>query len=107
LERTSEAFQMYIKRGLQKVEASRLRSGASTAPATAMTTATQPSPAAEAKYSVASFRERLAQIEGNVDVDAAPQMSTKVDSSDMSDLERLRQRMNSINARASGTAAAP
>ena len=107
LERTSEAFQMYIKRGLQKVEASRLRSGASTAPATAMTTATQPSPAAEAKYSVASFRERLAQIEGNVDVDAAPQMSTKVDSSDISDLQRLRQRMNSINARASGTAAAP
>lgn len=102
LERTSEAFQMYIKRGLQKVEASRMRSSA---PTTAPPTATQPSPAAEAKYSVASFRERLAQIEGNVDVDAAPPMSTKVDSSDMSDLERLRQRMNSINARASGTAA--
>jgi len=93
LERTSEAFQTYIKRGLQKVEKSRLKK---TEPVALL------SPAAAAKTSAAVYRERLARIQENVG-DVA---QTKVHISDVadgsSDLERLRARMNRITAQATG-----
>jgi cytoskeleton-associated protein 5 len=99
LERTSEAFQMYIKRGLQKVEAARLRKS----PSNLAGAAPIPSPVAEAKSSAAAYRERLAQIQDNVGADvAAPTKVVDVDEA-MTDLQRLRQRMNSINAKAAGT----
>ena len=100
LERTSEAFRMYIKRGLQKVEAARLRRSPSShvsAPA-----AQVPSPVAEAKSSAASFRERLAQIQDNVDVDASSSLKSTNDEDTITDLQRLRQKLNSINERATG-----
>lgn len=104
LERTSEAFQMYIKRGLQKVEAARLRRSPSShvsAPAAQI-----PSPVAEAKSSAASFRERLAQIQDNVGVDASTSLKSTNDDDTMTDLQRLRQKMNSINERATGKSGA-
>jgi cytoskeleton-associated protein 5 len=58
---------------------------------------------AEAKSSAAAYRERLAQIQDNVGADvAAPTKVVDVDEA-MTDLQRLRQRMNSINAKAAGT----
>ena len=104
LERTSEAFRMYIKRGLQKVEAARLRRSPSShvsAPA-----AQVPSPVAEAKSSAASFRERLAQIQDNVDVDASSSLKSTNDEDTITDLQRLRQKLNSINERATGKSGA-
>ena len=97
LERTSEAFQMYIKRGLQKVEAVHLRKS----PSVSVTAPINPSPVAEAKSSAAVYRERLAQLQDNIGVEIAPAKPSETDDA-LSDLERLRRRMNSINAKATG-----
>ena len=99
LERTSEAFQMYIRRGLQKVEAAQLRK--SVASHTAAVASPTPSPVAEAKSSAAVYRERLAQLQENTGAEIAPAKPIEVNDA-LTDLERLRRRMNSINAKATG-----
>lgn len=99
LERTSEAFQMYIKRGLQKVEAAQLRK--SVASHTSAVASPTPSPVMEAKSSAAVYRERLAQLQENAGAEIVPTKPIEVDDA-LTDLERLRRRMNSINAKATG-----
>ena len=77
---------MYIKRGLQKVEAVHLRKS----PSVSVTAPINPSPVAEAKSSAAVYRERLAQIQDNIGVEIAPAKPSETDDA-LSDLERLRR----------------
>lgn len=100
LERTSDAFQMYIKRGLQKVEKSRSKRHEPDAEQ-------PPSPAAAAKTSAAVYRERLARIQQNVGDVAPVSVDIATITNDASDLERIRARMNRITAQATGSAPAP
>jgi cytoskeleton-associated protein 5 len=100
LERTSDAFQMYIKRGLQKVEKSRSKRHEPDAEQ-------PPSPAAAAKTSAAVYRERLARIQQNVGDVAPVSVDIATITNDASDLERIRARMNRITAQAAGSAPAP
>jgi cytoskeleton-associated protein 5 len=48
----------------------------------------------------------LAQIQDNVGVDASTSLKSTNDDDTMTDLQRLRQKMNSINERATGKSGA-